>query len=319
MSRRDLIDRVLRALGFDPLRLRWRWQRLRARAERGRQTLENRTRALRYQHKVCKACGTTVAADERSCPHCGARLESRLGRRASQLFRLVLPEGTYTVTAVSVIACVAFFLAMLMRSGGLGVVVQGIPAPVMIRFGAWTVPLVAEGELWRLLTPIFLHFGVLHLIFNALWLIQLGPLCEEAYGRSKTVVIVVVTGVAGFAASIVYRFEELRTLPVPGAGASGVVFGLIGLAIVASVLRRSRVGELRSGLVKWALYGLVFSLLPGVDLVAHLGGGAAGALLGAVLKETPRGRTPLSWRILEALCLAAVVGSYLLTALVAHP
>src|SRR5512134_957750 len=118
-EKEPLLDRALRLLGFDPRRLRWRWQRLRGRAERASRSLENRTRSLRYQHKVCKACGTTVAADERSCPHCGARLESRLGLRSGQLLRLVVPEGTYTVTAVMVIACVAFFLAMIMRSGGL--------------------------------------------------------------------------------------------------------------------------------------------------------------------------------------------------------
>ncbi len=313
-ERETLLERVLRALGLDPVRLRWRWQRLRARSARAGRSLENRTRALRYQHKVCKACGTTVAADERSCPHCGARLASRLGTRAGQLLRLVIPEGTYTVTAVSVIACVAFFLAMVMRAGGLKVIASGIPNPVMIRFGAWTVPLVAEGELWRLLTPIFLHFGLLHLIFNALWLVQLGPLVEEAYGRSKTVVIVVGTGLAGFAASVLYRFDALRAASVPGAGASGVVFGLIGLAIVAGVLRRSRVGELRTGLVKWALYGVIFSLLPGVDLVAHLGGGLAGALFGALLRET-RGKEKLAFRLLEGLCVLALAASYLLTAL----
>lgn len=308
-----LLDRLLRALGLDPRRLRWRWQRLRGRAERASRSLENRARALRYPHKVCGACGTTVAAEERCCPHCGARLESRFAQRARQALRLAVPEGTYTVTAVMVLACVAFFLAMLMRSGGLSAITRGVAPAVMIRFGAWTVPLVLEGELFRLVTPIFLHFDLLHLIFNALWLVQLGPLVEEAYGRSKTGVIVLATGVAGFATSVLYRLEAYRALPVPGAGASGVVFGLIGLAIVAGARRRARV-ELRSGLVKWALYGIVFSLLPGVDLAAHLGGGAAGAALGATLGEQ-RGRAPFAWRLLEILALSTIVLSYILAAL----
>jgi rhomboid protease GluP len=308
-----LLDRLLRALGLDPVRLRWRWQRLRGRAGRASRSLENRTRALRYPHKVCAACGTTVAAEERRCPHCGARLGSRLGVRARQLLRLAVPEGTYTVTAVMVIACVAFFLAMIMRSGGLGALTRGVAPAVMIRFGAWTVPLVLEGELHRLVTPIFLHFDLLHLIFNALWLVQLGPLVEETYGRSRTTVIVLATGVAGFATSVLYRLEAYRALPVPGAGASGVVFGLIGLAIVAALRHRMRV-ELRSGLVKWALYGIVFSLLPGVDLAAHLGGAVAGAALGAAL-GVARGRTPLVWRLLEILALSTIVLSYTLAAL----
>jgi len=316
----DWLDKIASALGLNPTRLRWRWHRLRERSAQTARSLENRGRAVTYQNKLCPGCGLTVAADEKSCPRCGRRLLGAAATRASRLLRVLVPEGAYTYTSFFVVANVAFYLAMLMRSGGVASLGQGIDARVIVRFGAWTVPLLARGELWRLVTPIFLHFGLLHLIFNCLWLLQLGPLVEEAYGRSRFLVIYLVTGVAGFATSVLWRWQAWQETPIPGGGASGVVFGLIGLALTAGYLRKSRAGaQFRGGLVKWALYGLVFSLLPGVDLAAHLGGGAAGALLGLVLADRGSARrTPdRLWLGLELLGLLVLCGSFALV--VARP
>jgi len=317
---RSLLDKILAALGWDPTRLRWRFHRLRERSRRLVRQAENRSRAVSYQHKICSGCGLTVAAEERRCPRCGQTLRSVAVQRLVRMLRVVVPEGTYTYTTVMMLVCVAFYLAMLMRSGGTAALMSGIATPVVVRFGAWTVPAIAAGQVWRLVTPIFLHFDLLHLIFNGLWLAQLGPVVEESYGRSRYLLIILATGTLGFAASVLYRWGELQGVPVPGGGASGVVFGLIGVALAATLRQRSRklpTDELRGSLVKGVLYGLIFSLLPGVDLMAHLGGGVTGVGLGLILADRQRTRRAPAriWLGVEASCLLTVLGSFALVAL----
>jgi rhomboid protease GluP len=312
---KTVLDKILEALGFNPTRLRWRLHRLRERSRSAAQEVENRTRPLTYANKVCPSCGLPAAVDEKRCPRCGQRLHSLAVQQALRLFRLVFPEGEYTYTAFFAIVCAAFFLAMMMRSGGTAALVNGIALPVIIRFGAWTVPHIAAGQVWRLVTPIFLHFGLLHIIFNGLWLLQLGPLVERAYGRSRYLFIWLATGVGGFAASVLYRWQAWQQVPAPGGGASGVVFGLIGIALAATVRRRGgAAGDLRGSLVKGLIYGLVFSLLPGIDLMAHLGGGVTGFVLGLVLADRQQARRAPDrlWLVIELLCLAIIVGSFVL-------
>ena len=317
---RGLLDKILAALGFNPVQIRWRLHRLRERSRGVAQEARNRTRAVTYGNKICSGCGLPVAADERRCPRCGQRLHSLAVQRVGRLLRLVVPEGEYTYTAFFGLVCAAFFLAMMMRSGGTAALVSGISLPVIIRFGAWTVPRIAAGQVWRLVTPIFLHFNLLHIIFNGLWLLQLGPVVEHAYGRSRFLFIWLATGVGGFAASVIYRWQAWQHVPAPGGGASGVVFGLIGIALAATLRRRGRaaaVADLRGSLVKGLVYGLVFSLLPGIDLMAHLGGGVTGLLLGLGLADRQQARRAPDrlWLGVELLCLCVIVGSFVLVIL----
>jgi rhomboid protease GluP len=178
---------------------------------------------------------------------------------------------------------------------------------VLDRFGAWTVEQVLAGEVWRLLTSCLLHFGLLHLIFNALWLVQLGPLLEQILGRSRFVVLTLASGVGGMGLSVAYR--AMVAEPAIGAGASGIVFGLIGAALVRGYLKKTTHSEmLRGGVGKWALYAIIFSLLPGVDFVAHLGGGIVGAGLALVFSTEAPSPGRRVWCFVEVFCVVLCLG-----------
>lgn len=315
---RPLWEKLLTALGINVVRLRWKWQQRQVQRERQERRRENEGRALRYEHKVCPGCKLTVDKDEKVCPRCERRLASATVTRLGRYFSAVFPVGSTSYSAFFVAVNVAFYLAMVLQSGGPSAVFSGPNNRVALRFGAWFVPLVVQGEWWRLVTPTFLHFGTLHLVFNCLWLMQLGPMLEELLGRSRYLVLYVATGVGGFVVSIGYRVFVTHDPRGLGGGASGVVFGLIGAALVLGYVRKAPgAGFFREGLLKWALFAVVMSLLPGIDLAAHLGGAAVGAALALGLAtESQARRIPdRVWLLLELAALALVIAAFALTAL----
>lgn len=153
---------------------------------------------------------------------------------------------------------------------------------VLIGLGANHPSLVfGQGQWWRLVSSMFLHGGIAHLALNAWALYQIGGLFELWVGSSRMLLVYFVTGAAGSLASVLFT----RGLSV---GASGAIFGLLG-ALIAFLLRRreflSPFGRSILGqLVLWAGINVMFGFsVPAIDNAAHLGGFAAGFLLGFVL------------------------------------
>jgi membrane associated rhomboid family serine protease len=151
---------------------------------------------------------------------------------------------------------------------------------------------VQDGEYWRLVTPVFVHGSLLHLGFNmyALWII--GPTVETLYGSPRFLLIYVVCAAAGSAASYVFSSAQYSV------GASGAVFGLFGVLLVAdrvhkpALTRNARNLTMQiGGLI--AINLVIGFTIPGIDNAAHIGGLLAGAWLGWVL--VPRGATLASF------------------------
>jgi rhomboid protease GluP len=158
---------------------------------------------------------------------------------------------------------------------------------VLVALGANVPPLVWQGQWWRLAAAMFLHIGILHLLFNGWALYQLGALFEILLGSLNLLVVYFVSGIAGSVASLFWT-KGLS------AGASGAIFGLMG-ALIAFLLRRREMltpyaKSLLGQLVLWAGINVVFGFsTPGIDNAAHLGGCAAGFLCGLMLQgKAPR-------------------------------
>lgn len=139
---------------------------------------------------------------------------------------------------------------------------------------------LARGELWRLLTPIFLHFGIFHFLFNSLWVWDLGRRLELLQGRWQFVVFVVTTGVAS---NIV---QYLWSSSANFGGMSGVVYALVGFIAVRQRLAPHPLINVPPALIGFMLFWLVLCMTGAVDFfisgsvanAAHLGGLFAGAL-----------------------------------------
>lgn len=140
------------------------------------------------------------------------------------------------------------------------------------------LPEVQTGQLWRLVTPIFIHFGVIHLVFNMLWLWELGRAIEIYEGVKKLLLMILLFGV----------LPNLAQFWVSGptfGGMSGVVYGLLGYMWIRGVMDKGYALKLRTDIVVMMLIWFVVCLVGLIGNVANTAHGAglvAGMLLGAM-------------------------------------
>jgi GlpG protein len=143
---------------------------------------------------------------------------------------------------------------------------------------------LASGEFWRLLTPMFLHFGVLHIVFNLLWFWEIGRRVEVVNSGLLLLTLVLVSSLGS------NLLQYYMTGPGFFGGMSGVVFGLLGYGLVWSRLVPSRDIGLPNAIYVFMLGFLVIGFSGVFDLLglgslanwAHLGGLIAGASVGVV-------------------------------------
>jgi rhomboid protease GluP len=159
--------------------------------------------------------------------------------------------------------------------------------PLLVLLGASAAEPVLAGQVWRLLTAMFLHAGVLHLLVNGWALYQLGGLVEVLFGSARLAAIYFAGGLAGSLASVAWDLVSGNA--VPSVGASGAIFGLLGFLIAFLLRHRDRLRpEARSlllQLVFWAGINIVFGFtVDMIDNAAHLGGLAAGLAIGAAIR-----------------------------------
>jgi len=170
-------------------------------------------------------------------------------------------------------------------------------------------PLFLEGQWWRAFSAMFLHAGVLHLVFNLWAFLSVGFVTERIFGNRAYLAIYVLSG---FAASL----TSLAWNPlVVGVGASGAIFGVYGALLSFALLHRgvlpaAYLKSQRNSLVGFLGYNIVFALSQkNIDLAAHVGGFVMGMASGAVLtRDLLDLRAHAGRRILGAAVLAVFLG-----------
>ncbi len=150
------------------------------------------------------------------------------------------------------------------------------------------IPLL-QGQWWTPLTATYLHGSALHILFNMLWLRQLGPLVENLFGPSRFIIIYTVAGLSGSLLSALVGRTPFFV------GASGAIFGLFAALIYYGIRRGGTFGSaiFRQMLI-WAVIGLVLGFTrAGVDNLGHIGGLMGGAAMAALLGFQERKRQQL--------------------------
>ena len=194
--------------------------------------------------------------------------EERKAMNELTAFLKTRKKANLTIVAINVLVFVIF-----------SIIGNTEDAQFMLAHGACFAPLVEEGEVYRLFTAMFLHFGVEHLIGNMLLLIFLGDTLERVVGPVRYLMIYLLGGLGGNVLSCYIAIRQKNY--AVSAGASGALFAVIG-ALVYLVLRKKGDVEEISG--KRLLLMAALSIAQGftesgIDGYAHIGGFLCGVLL----------------------------------------
>lgn len=171
--------------------------------------------------------------------------------------------------------------------------VHGLGPPAsrsdMIAAGSVAPWMVRDGQWWRLLSAVFLHFDFKHLVGNLSALLLLGPPLAVTLGQARMILLFVVTAFAGNAVSQGFGDEVAVK-----AGASGGICGLLGALAGVATVAMATATDARERRPAWqtlgalvALFGLLVGFQPGSDHYAHVGGLLSGLVLGGLLAQPP--------------------------------
>jgi rhomboid protease GluP len=266
------------------------------------------------QRRMCPNCRAFITTHDKVCPYCNEKVGPRAVERRDPgaIMGGFIPHARF-VTMIILTINFGLYLATVVfseRAGQGGF--MGVDGQTLLAFGAkYRLAILNYGQWWRLVTAGFLHGGLLHIGMNSWVLFDLGAQVEEVYGAARLIVVYFLATVFGFLLSTFWT----AALSV---GASAGIMGLIGAMIALGVHNRhSSAGTAVRGMyVRWAVYILIFGMLPGlhIDNAAHIGGLAAG-FGAAYLAGTPRIGTAVSerlWRGAAAACVVITAASFLM-------
>jgi rhomboid protease GluP len=254
---------------------------------------------------MCQACRGLIDSSARVCPLCGResvpalRVRTSAGADSSHFFsRLIL--------SINVALFVLMGAAELASGGTIGQFLSQPSSGILGDFGSRELAAIQAGQWWRLITPIFLHLSVIHLMFNSIALFQIGPQIEEVFGSQKFIFLYLATGFVGNIGSYVFGNR--------GAGASGAIMGLIGIAAVYGYRMGGPMGQaIMRQMTMWAAVALLLGAVAGFDNANHIWGLLSGAGLAFVISAEPPETVPAArlWNsvaVLGAILIALSFG-----------
>jgi rhomboid protease GluP len=261
---------------------------------------------------VCPSCGNLVGVNDQRCYNCG-RWNPGMWGFAPLLRRL---GNDFGFTTVVIGGSAALYVLTLLASGG-QIGMSGLlsllspSSQALFLFGAsGAVPVFGFGRWWTILSAGWLHGNLLHIVFNMMWVRQLGPATGQLYGASRLVIIYTIGGAMGFLLSSLAGVL-LPGVPILGGasftiGASAPIFGLLGALVRYG--HRTGSSMVRGQAWSWAVTLFVFGLImPGVDNWAHAGGFAGGYLAAIWLDPLRAERT--DHMVIALVCLGATLAS----------
>jgi membrane associated rhomboid family serine protease len=231
------------------------------------------------------------------CPECvrEGQASVRAPRRGSGLQAAGRRWGAVTLTLIALNVAMFVVTAISAAADGWSPL-DNAQSAVFEQLSQWPYGVILFGEWWRVFTAAFLHIGPVHLAMNMLGLLIFGSELERQLGRGRFLGLYLLSALGGAVA--IQLFGDPR---VPVAGASTAIYGLLGGLFVLMVAHRQ---DLR-GLITLLVLNVMISFLPGVSLLGHLGGLAAGALAAGILVLTRR-RLPAQVTALGALAVVLV-------------
>ncbi|MCX6403021.1 MAG: rhomboid family intramembrane serine protease [Actinobacteria bacterium] len=210
----------------------------------------------RCERPICAKCLVDASVGFQ-CPECA---------KDKQVTRTLNSFARPVISQIIIVACVALFIFSYGANKN----------EIISNFGLNPILVQYYGEYYRLITSMFLHVNIMHIVFNMLALWQVGLVLESRLGKFKFAVIYFLSGISGGLLSV-YMNEPMAF----SIGASGAVFGLFGAYVAIS---RRLNADANGMLVMIAInLGLGF-VVPNIDWHGHVGGLVAGFLLGNLVE-----------------------------------
>jgi len=271
---------------------------------------------------VCPKCRKLISVNSEKCFFCGYRkpgfwgfgpsLQQYFGTNFGILKMLIFfCGGLFILSLMMEPSAISFELSIfnLLSPGGRSLYSLGCTGSIPVSHGRW----------WTLLTAVFLHGSLLHIVFNFLWINKLWPIVEELFGQARVVIIYIFAGIIGYVFSVygsvilsgIFSFIRPTYYTL---GASGSLFGLFGAIIYYGRDRGGVVGnELLRQLGVWVIIGFVYGLMvPHIDNLAHLGGFVGGYLGAMIMSYTEKHGETIWHNVLAIGLMVATVFAFIL-------
>lgn len=251
-------------------------------------------------NELQKWLNTSLAVDVEEAKEDTAEDAMQLKRNVLQAFddqekqrereRAVYQNGRPIFTYLLIAVQVVMFL-LLELSGG------STNTATLTAFGAKNNVLILEGEWWRLMTPMFLHIGLTHLLFNTFALWSVGAAVERIYGSGRFLLIYLISGIFGSIASFVFNTAI-------AAGASGAIFGCLGALLYLAISNRKLFFRtMGTNIIVIILINLGIGFtVSGIDNAGHLGG-LVGGFFTALAVRLPKQIQPVKMLLASAALL----------------
>jgi|tagenome__1003787_1003787.scaffolds.fasta_scaffold20944122_4 membrane associated rhomboid family serine protease len=251
---------------------------------------------------ICTECMTPAAVGIRCPDHAGKARTIRAPRVVAR------PAGDAIVTKILIGLNIAIYLITAVQGNGLN-------QPGGKLFNDWALfgPLVAQGDWWRLVTSMFLHGFILHIVFNLVALWYIGRPVEQYLGSLRFLLLYFVSGLAGSAGALVSTPHGVTV------GASGAIFGVLGAMLI---LEWNATGKFGGAAASMIAINLVFNFAyngagGNISVGGHIGGLIGGILVTLAYANFGRGHAsygkigPRSLIGVIAVAAASIVVAYL--------
>ena len=196
---------------------------------------------------------------------------------AEKIFSFKKPIITYSIIFI----CVLVFILMYVLGNG------STDNYTLLLFGANLDALTKNGDYYRLLTSMFLHIGIMHLLCNMYSLYIIGREVENLFGKIKYIIIFILSGIFGSIMSLAFTHNTIS------AGASGAIFGLLGALLYFGMHYRTYLGEaIKRSIIPIIVVNLIIGFFAeGIDLAAHIGGLVGGVLVAMMVGVPDKSKT----------------------------
>ncbi|HEV2353791.1 MAG TPA: rhomboid family intramembrane serine protease [Puia sp.] len=223
-------------------------------------------------------------------------------QKGSGIFGLLVPREGFFVTPIIMDINIAVFILMVIT----GASILQPDTQTIIAWGGNIRPLTMSGQWWRIITNIFVHIGIIHILMNMYALLYIGILLEPIMGKFRFLVAYLLTGITASLTSMYWHDD------VVSAGASGAIFGMYGVflaLLTTNLVDRKKRTALLSSIGIFVFYNLAYGMKGGVDNAAHVGGLVSGLLIGYMFYPGLKSPDKPKLRYSAAAIAAVLVGS----------